>query len=88
MSDDPITPENVARVISEGRARQLDRAVDCIEELMIEQDRLRGVVEAAKTLITELDANPIGEYGDAVCEAIDVLDDRLKALDSREPTCS
>lgn len=46
--------------------------------LIVERNRLRTVADAARTLIQELDANPIGEYGDAVCEAIDVLDAKLQ----------
>lgn len=48
-------------------------------DLADEGDRLRGAVEAAQSLVEALDSNPIGEYGDAVCEAIDALDGKLNA---------
>lgn len=60
------------------------RHVGELLDLEDERDRLRAVAEAAQTLISELDSNPIGEYGDAVCEAIDDLDAQLKALDAKE----
>lgn len=48
------------------------------DRMRAERDRLRAVADAARTLVQELDANPIGEYGDAVCEAIDQLDTKLQ----------
>jgi hypothetical protein len=69
-----------------GWRRENDRHRDLYVDASKERDRLRAVAEAAGTLITELDANPIGEYGDAVCEAIDLLDAKLKALDAKEGT--
>lgn len=49
MSDDApeqINPDSIQRIISEGRARQLDRAVDQIEALTAERDGLREQLAA------------------------------------------
>lgn len=48
-------------------------------EIVKEIKRLRALATDAAALVAGLDANPTGEYDEAVCELIDRLDEKLKA---------
>lgn len=54
---------------------------ELVGQMVAEIQRLRPIEEAARALVAALDAHPIGEYGDAVCEVIDELDKLLKGED-------
>lgn len=82
---EPLTPASIVRPdiiqrIAEGRGRQLDRAVDQIEELAAERDRLRAVVEAAHELLDH--DEDAGWWTDAHTGLKATLD----ALDGKEGT--
>lgn len=84
-------------VLGPGIFASADRKVICwrgvnyerqedLQKMTAERDQLIEVKEAAKAVLAELDANPIGEYGDSVCEAMDKLERKLAALTPREGT--
>lgn len=74
-----VTPAQAATGILGPTSPEYQALMQQAMDLADEGDRLRGAVEAAQSLVEALDSNPIGEYGDAVCEAIDALDGKLNA---------